>query len=79
MQMVEYTEEDKQRVLEKLKQRTWKYPELAKILKIDKKVVTKIVQDLIEEGKATYWSSGSGTYVTTPEYLEDYEKRRAKG
>jgi Mn-dependent DtxR family transcriptional regulator len=77
--MVEYTEEDKQKVLEKLGQKTWKVKDLAKILKMDKKVVQKIVQDLIEEGVGAYWSSGSTTYVTTKEYLEEFERKRAEG
>ncbi|WP_456330500.1 dissimilatory sulfite reductase D family protein [Archaeoglobus sp.] len=77
--MVEYTEEDKQKVLEQLGKKTWKIPELAKILKMDKKVVRKIVQDLIEEGVAGYWSSGSTTYVSTKEHIEELEKKRAEG
>ena len=77
--MAEYTEEEKQKVLEQLGKKTWKIPELAKILKMDKKVVRKIVQDLIEEGVAGYWSSGSTTYVSTKEYIEELEKRRAEG
>ncbi len=77
--MVEYTEEDKKKVLEQLGKKTWKIPELAKILRMDKKVVKKIVQDLIEEGVAGYWSSGSTTYVATKEYIEQLEKKRAEG
>ncbi len=77
--MVEYTEEDKKKVLEQLGKKTWKIPELAKILRMDKKVVKKIVQDLIEEGVAGYWSSGSTTYVATKEYIEELEKKRAEG
>ena len=76
---MQYTEEEKQKALEALGKKTWKYPELAKVLKMDKKLVTKIVQDLIAEGKAAYWSSGSGTYVTSKEHLEDLEKRRSEG
>ncbi|MET1123782.1 MAG: dissimilatory sulfite reductase D family protein [Archaeoglobaceae archaeon] len=77
--MAEYTEEEKQKVLEQLGKKAWKIPELAKILKMDKKVVKKIVQDLINEGKAAYWSSGSTTYVTTKEHMEELEKKRAEG
>jgi transcription initiation factor IIE alpha subunit len=77
--MADYTEEDKQKVLEQLSKKTWKIPELAKILKMDKKVVKKIVQDLIDEGVAGYWSSGSTTYVATKEYIEELEKKRAEG
>ncbi len=77
--MADYTEEDKQKVLEQLGKKAWKYSELAKILKMDKKTVVKIVQDLINEGKAAYWSSGSTTYVTSKEHLEEMEKKRAEG
>ncbi|AAB90817.1 MULTISPECIES: dissimilatory sulfite reductase D family protein [Archaeoglobus] len=77
--MADYTEEDKQKVLAQLSKKTWKIPELAKILKMDKKVVKKIVQDLINEGVAGYWSSGSTTYVATKEYIEELEKKRAEG
>ena len=77
--MVEYTEEDKKKVLEQLGKKTWKIPELAKVLRMDKKVVKKIVQDLINEGVADYWSSGSTTYVSTKEYIQDLERRRAEG
>jgi predicted transcriptional regulator len=76
---MEYTEEDKQKILEQLNKKAWKYSELAKILKMDKKLVVKIVQDLINEGKAAYWSSGSTTYVTSKEHLEEMEKKRAEG
>jgi predicted transcriptional regulator len=77
--MADYTEEDKQKVLEQLGKKAWKYSELAKILKMDKKTVVKIVQDLINEGKAAYWSSGSTTYVTSKEHLEEMEKKRSEG
>lgn len=77
--MADYMEEDKQKVLAQLSKKTWKIPELAKILKMDKKVVKKIVQDLINEGVAGYWSSGSTTYVATKEYIEELEKKRAEG
>ncbi len=74
--MADYTEEDKQKILDKLGQKTWKIKDLAKVTKVDKKVVKQIVQDLIDEEKAAYWSSGSTTYITTPEYLKEYEKKR---
>lgn len=77
--MAEYTEEDKQKVLAQLGKKTWKLPELAKVLQMDKKIVRKIVQDLIDEGVAGYWSSGSTTYVSTKEHIEELEKRRAEG
>ncbi len=77
--MVEYTEEDKKKVLEQLGKKTWKISELAKVLRMDKKLVRKIVQDLINEGVAAYWSSGSTTYVSTKEHVEELEKRRAEG
>ncbi len=79
MAEITYTEEDKQKVLEKLDQKTWKIKDLAKVLRMNKKVVQKIVMDLIEEGKAAYWSSGSTTYYATPRYIEEYERRRAEG
>lgn len=74
-----YTEEDKQKVLDKMKEKAWKTKDLAKILKLNKKDVDKIVQDLIMDGKADYWSSGSTTLVTSKEYLEEMEKRRSGG
>ena len=77
--MVEYTEEEKQKVLEALGKKAWKYPELAKFLRMDKKKVVKIVQDLIEEGKAAYWSTGSTTLVTSKEHMEELEKKRVEG
>jgi len=77
--MANYTEEEKQKVLEQLGKKTWKIPELAKVLKMDKKVVKEIVQDLINEGVAGYWSSGSSTYVATKQYIEELEKKRAEG
>ncbi len=40
--MADYTEEDKQKVLEQLSKKTWKIPELAKILKMDKKSSRKL-------------------------------------
>ena len=74
-----YTEEDKQKVLEKMKGKAWKTRDLAKILKMNKREVDKIVQELIMEGKADYWSSGSTTLVTSKEFLEDMERRRSQG
>jgi len=74
-----YTEEDKQKVLEKMKDKAWKTRDLAKILKMNKRDVDKIVQELIMEGKADYWSSGSTTLVTSKEFLEDMERRRSQG
>jgi len=76
---MEYTEEEKQKVLEVLGKKTWKYSELAKVLRMDKKKVVKIVQDLIEEGKAAYWSTGSTTLVTSKEHMEELERQRAGG
>ncbi len=76
---MEYTEEEKQKVLEALGKKTWKYSELAKVLRMDKKKVVKIVQDLIEEGKAAYWSTGSTTLVTSKEHMEELERQRAGG
>jgi predicted transcriptional regulator len=74
--MAEYSEEDKQRILEKLAQKPWQTRDLAKILKMKKRDVDKIVKELINEGKAGYWSTGSTTYVTTPEKIEELESKR---
>lgn len=38
-----------------------------KIPDFKKKEIKKAVAELIEEGKLCYWSSGSTTYVSTPE------------
>ena len=35
---------------------------------IDRKVVTKAVQELIKEGVLDYWSSGSTTYIRLASY-----------
>ncbi len=78
-EITEVTEELKQKILEKLQGKTWKTKDLAKILKVKKKIVDRAVQQLIDEGKAAYWSSGSTTYVTTKEYLEEIEKKRFEG
>jgi hypothetical protein len=76
--MAEFTEEEKQKVLEKLKDKSWKVKDLAKVLKMGKRDLDKLVQELIMEGKAAYWSSGSATYVTSKEHLEELEKRRSE-
>jgi hypothetical protein len=46
---------------------------------MDKAKVKKIVQDLIDQGIAAYWSSGSSTYVATKAYVQELEKKRAQG
>lgn len=38
-----------------------------KIKEFKKKEIKKAVSELIEEGTLCYWSSGSTTYVSTPE------------
>ncbi|MFO7968147.1 MAG: dissimilatory sulfite reductase D family protein [Archaeoglobaceae archaeon] len=76
--MADYTEEDEKVIKDKLGQKAWKIKDLAKVTKIDKKVVKQVVQDLIQKEEAAYWSSGSTTYVTSPEYLADMEKRRSE-
>ena len=38
-----------------------------KLTDFKKKDIKKAVSELIEEGKLCYWSSGSTTYVSTPE------------
>lgn len=77
--MVEVTPELEQKILEHLSKKPWQVRDLAKILKVKKKELDLIVQKLINEGKAAYWSSGSTTYVTTPEKLEEMERKRSKG
>ena len=70
-------EELKQKVLEHLSKKPWQVRDLAKVLRVKKRELDQIIQELINEGKAAYWSSGSTTYVTTPEKLEEMEKKRA--
>ena len=70
-------EELKQKVVEYLQKKPWQVRDLAKILRVKKKELDKIVQELINEGKAAYWSSGSTTYVTTPEKLKEMEEKRS--
>ncbi len=70
-------EELKQKVLEQLAKKPWQVRDLAKVLRVKKKELDLIVQELINEGKAAYWSSGSTTYVTTKEKLEEMERKRA--
>jgi predicted transcriptional regulator len=70
-------EELKQKVVEYLQKKPWQVRDLAKILRVKKKELDKIVQELINEGKAAYWSSGSTTYITTPEKLKEMEEKRA--
>jgi DNA-binding IclR family transcriptional regulator len=79
MTEVTYTEEEKKKILEQLGKKTWKIPELAKVTQMDKAKVKKIVQDLIDQGIAAYWSSGSSTYVATKAYVQELEKKRAQG
>jgi len=59
-------EELKQKVLEHLAKKPWQVRDLAKVLRVKKRDLDLIVQELINEGKAAYWSSGSTTYVTLP-------------
>jgi predicted transcriptional regulator len=70
-------EELKQKVVEYLQKKPWQVRDLAKILRVKKRELDKIVQELINEGKAAYWSSGSTTYVTTPEKLKEMEEKRS--
>ena len=70
-------EELKQKVLEHLAKKPWQVRDLAKVLRVKKKELDLIVQELINEGKAAYWSSGSTTYITTKEKLEEMEKKRS--
>lgn len=70
-------EELKQKIVEYLQKKPWQVRDLAKILRVKKRDLDKVVQELINEGKATYWSSGSTTYITTPEKLKEMEEKRA--
>ena len=70
-------EELKQKVLEHLSKKPWQVRDLAKVLRVKKRELDQIIQELINEGKAAYWSSGSTTYITTPEKLEEMEKKRS--
>ncbi len=70
-------EELKQKIIEYLQKKPWQVRDLAKILRVKKKELDKIVQELINEGKAAYWSSGSTTYITTPEKLKEMEEKRS--
>ncbi len=70
-------EELKQKIVEYLQKKPWQVRDLAKILRVKKRELDKIVQELINEGKAAYWSSGSTTYITTPEKLKEMEEKRA--
>ncbi len=70
-------EELKQKLIEYLQKKPWQVRDLAKILRVKKRDLDKIVQELINEGKAAYWSSGSTTYITTPEKLKEMEEKRA--
>ena len=70
-------EELQQKIVEYLQKKPWQVRDLAKILRVKKKELDKIVQELINEGKAAYWSSGSTTYITTPEKLKEMEEKRA--
>lgn len=70
-------EELKQKLMEYLQKKPWQVRDLAKILRVKKRDLDKIVQELINEGKAAYWSSGSTTYITTPEKLKEMEEKRA--
>lgn len=76
--MADYTDEEKQKVKDKLGDKAWKVKELAKVTKVDKKAVKKIIKDLEKEGFAAWWSSGSTAYITSQEHLEDMEKKRSE-
>ena len=70
-------EELKQKIVEYLQKKPWQVRDLAKILRVKKRELDKIVQELVNEGKAAYWSSGSTTYITTTEKLKEMEERRS--
>ena len=68
----------KQKVLETLGQKLWYSRDLAQRLGISKKDADRIISNLIAEGKAAYWSSGSTTYVTSIEKWKEVEKKRGE-
>lgn len=70
-------EELKQKVLEYLSKKPWQTRDLAKVLRVKKKEIDKIVLELIEEGKADYWSTGSTTYVASKEKVLEMEQKRS--
>ena len=72
-------EETKQKMLELLAKKTWYPKDIAKKLKIPRKDASKIINELIAEGKAKYWSLGSTVKVTTPELADKLEKGRKEG
>lgn len=48
-----------------------------KLTDFNKKDLKRAITELIEEGKLCYWSSGSTTYVSTPEAEAAREKAGA--
>jgi DNA-binding IclR family transcriptional regulator len=67
---------NKQKVLQALGEKLWYSRDLSKKLGIPKKEVDKMIQELIQEGKAAYWSSGSTSYVTSVDKYREVEKKR---
>ncbi|MCS7126025.1 MAG: sulfite reductase [Aigarchaeota archaeon] len=70
--MSEVTEEVKQQILEYLKKvkRSVTSRDIAKTLKLDKKIVDKAVNVLVNEGKIEWVSFGGETRVKVPEATE---------
>ena len=64
-------EEQKEKLLEELKKKSknktkFYFNDLAKILGEKPRVAKKIVNELVNEGKLTFWSSGSTTMYSLP-------------
>ncbi len=64
-------EEMKQKVLDELQKKSgsktkFYFNDLAKILDMKPRVAKKIVNEMVTEGKLTFWSSGSTTMYSLP-------------
>ncbi len=64
-------EEQKEKLLEELKKKSknktkFYFNDLAKILGEKPRLAKKIVNELVNEGKLTFWSSGSTTMYSLP-------------
>ncbi len=66
-------EEQKQKLIEELKKKSkiktkFYFNDLAKILGEKPRIAKKIVNEMVEEGLLTFWSSGSTTMYSLPGY-----------
>ncbi len=64
-------EEQKEKLIEELKKKSknktkFYFNDLAKILGEKPRVAKKIVNEMVNEGKLTFWSSGSTTMYSLP-------------